>query len=219
VDVEAGIIELDDGSTHKADLIVAADELNSVVRSAAIKNDTKPTPSGLDTFRFLIPTKILENEPALKEMYQRKAAGQGSWIIKDTTDKAIERHIIWYHCQGYVIYVPHIVHRLIFGSGEVQNFVGIHPTRDKQSEGRAEFADNARESLLSEFSHFHPDLLRIFRFVGHQMWRVTMLTIAHRLSEELSVKCWTLFDQKPLPTWQYGKVLLNGDSAHPVRFP
>ncbi len=103
-----------------------------------MKNDTKPTPSGLDTFRFLIPTKRLENEPALKEIYQRKAGGQGSWIIKDTTDMAIKRHIIWYHCQGYVIYVPLIVHRLIVDSGEVQNFVGIHPTRQYCHEGQTE---------------------------------------------------------------------------------
>ncbi len=33
VDVEAGIVGLDDGSTHKADLIVAADGLDSVVKA------------------------------------------------------------------------------------------------------------------------------------------------------------------------------------------
>ncbi len=40
------------------------------------------------------------------------------------------------------------------------------------------------------------------------------LTVDCSLSGD--VKCWPLFVHDPLPTWVYGKVVLIGDSAHPV---
>lgn len=70
--------------------------------------------------------------------------------------------------------------------------------------------------MLQEFSHFHPDILKILRFelsfghFGHEG-----LTVGSRLSND--VKCWPLFVHEPLPSWIYGKVVLVGDAAHPVR--
>ncbi|KAK3172080.1 hypothetical protein OEA41_004165 [Lepraria neglecta] len=52
---EEGIVELEDGSKHEADLIVAADGLHSVVRSIALKQQAKPSSSGLSAFRFWSP--------------------------------------------------------------------------------------------------------------------------------------------------------------------
>ena len=37
--------------------------------------------------------------------------------------------------------------------GDVQNFVGIHPTRDDENA-------NVKASMMDEFSHFKPELLR-----------------------------------------------------------
>ncbi len=99
VTAEEGIVWLDDGSVHQADLIVAADGLRSVIRSAVLKQESKPSPTGLSAFRFLIPTKKLESDHALRELLKWKV--QGLTIIADTTDTTNERHLVWYSCQGY----------------------------------------------------------------------------------------------------------------------
>ena len=96
---EEGIIELDDGSVHQADLIVAADGLHSVLRSIVLKRESLPSPTGLSAFRFLLPTERLKADPALRELLNWKV--QGSTIIADTTDTVNERHLVWYDCQGY----------------------------------------------------------------------------------------------------------------------
>ena len=99
VDAAKGIVELEDGSVHHADLIVAADGLHSVLRSTVLKQESAPSPTGLSAFRFLIPTKELENDQALRELLKWKV--QGLTLIADTTDTVNERHLIWYNCQGY----------------------------------------------------------------------------------------------------------------------
>lgn len=50
-------------------------------------------------------------------------------------------------------------------SGEVQNFVGIHPTRGEVEEAHSDGAAELKDAMLQEFSHFHPDILKIFQFV------------------------------------------------------
>ena len=99
VNIEDGIIELEDSSKHQADLIVAADGLHSVVRSAALKHESKPMPSGLSAFRFLVPTKTLEEDPALTQLLKWKVPLSAT-ILADTTETVKERHAVWYECQG-----------------------------------------------------------------------------------------------------------------------
>lgn len=99
VNMEDGKIELEDGSKHQADLIVAADGLHSMVRSVALKHESKPIPSGLSAFRFLVPTKTLEEDPALMHMLKWKVPLSAT-ILADTTETMKERHAVWYECQG-----------------------------------------------------------------------------------------------------------------------
>lgn len=99
VNIEDGIIELEDSSKHQADLIVAADGLHSIVRSAALEHESKPIPSGLSAFRFLVPTKTLEEDPALTHMLKWKVPLSAT-ILADTTETVKERHAVWYECQG-----------------------------------------------------------------------------------------------------------------------
>ena len=86
---------------------------------------------------------------------------------------------------------------LILCRGDVQNLVGIHPTEHVPNFDGTFFAKDAKDSMLQEFDHYHPDILKLFN-----------------LAEE--VKCWPLYIHEPLDSWQYGKVLLIGDAAHPV---
>jgi salicylate hydroxylase len=98
VDTTEGIIELEDGSKREADLILAADGLHSVVKSAALKHEAKPTPSGLSAFRFLIPTDTLRDDPSLSRLLKWKVPGLT--ILADTANTVKERHVVWYPCQG-----------------------------------------------------------------------------------------------------------------------
>lgn len=99
VNIEDGIIELEDSSKHQADLIVAADGLHSFVRSAVLKREAKPIPSGLSAFRFLVPTKMLEEDLATTNLLKWKVA-LSTTILADTTETVKERPIVWYECQG-----------------------------------------------------------------------------------------------------------------------
>ena len=99
VNIENGIIELEDGSKHEADLIVAADGLHSILRSAALKHEAKPIASGLSAFRFLVPTKTLEEDPGMANLLKWKVPLSAT-ILADTTETVKERHAVWYECQG-----------------------------------------------------------------------------------------------------------------------
>ncbi len=99
VNIEDGIIELEDSSKHKADLIVAADGLHSVMRSSVLKHEAKPTASGLSAFRFLASTKTLKEDPALTNLLKWKDPGAAT-ILADTTETVNERHVVWYECQA-----------------------------------------------------------------------------------------------------------------------
>ena len=94
---DSGIVELDDGSTHSADLVVAADGLHSIMRSMVTGGQALPT--GLSAFRFLLPTSLMRQNPELSKLLDWKVPGAS--IIADTKDPVHERHMVWYDCQRY----------------------------------------------------------------------------------------------------------------------
>ena len=53
---------------------------------------------------------------------------------------------------------------LIMDSGEVQNFVGIHPTSEEIDRIQPSNSAEVKESMVQEFHHFHPDIVKLFRF-------------------------------------------------------
>lgn len=79
-------------------------------------------------------------------------------------------------------------------SGELQNFVGTHPSSSTCIE---EASDELRAAMLSEFGHFDPRLAKMISLSSH-------------------VKRWPLWRHDPLPTWVRGRVVLIGDAAHPM---
>ena len=99
---EKGTVELADGSLHTADLVVAADGLHSVVKEAVLGSQI-PTShdSGCSAFRFLIPTKQLTRDPELALTVRDKC--RGPTVLADLTDGVVDRHIVWYDCQGFVV--------------------------------------------------------------------------------------------------------------------
>ena len=96
-----GSITLKDGSRHTADLIVAADGLHSILRRTVVTDETRaPSPSGLSAFRFLMDTKVLEDDAVLAEALE--ARGTGYALIVEPVDKITERHMVWYSCREWV---------------------------------------------------------------------------------------------------------------------
>ena len=96
---EEGTVTLADGSIKEADLIVAADGVNSVLRGAVLEGQApEASPTGLSAYRFLIPTKDFINDPQLAMWLKEKC--KGPTILADTGELHRERHIIWYDCQG-----------------------------------------------------------------------------------------------------------------------
>ena len=99
-----GSVTLKDGSRHDADLIVAADGLHSVLRNTVLTHDAKtPSLSGLSSFRFLLDTKVLKDDPKFGRVLEAK--GPGFTILIDAKDTINERHIVWYPCREYVVHL------------------------------------------------------------------------------------------------------------------
>lgn len=96
---EEGTVTLMDGSVKKADLVVAADGVHSMLRNVVFRHEApKASPTGLSAFRFLVPTDGLREDPQLMEFLEWKC--EGPTILADTCEMQSERHIVWYDCQG-----------------------------------------------------------------------------------------------------------------------
>lgn len=101
-DAEQGYVLLEDGTRHRADLIIGADGLHSVLRGVVLgdQDAAKATPSGMSAFRFMIPTSELQDDPHFRELM--KVKGRGNSVLVDTTHQT-ERHMVWYTCREYVL--------------------------------------------------------------------------------------------------------------------
>ncbi|KAH9907543.1 hypothetical protein F4778DRAFT_769022 [Xylariomycetidae sp. FL2044] len=60
VDAEAGIVVLEGGGKLQADLVVGADGIHSVVRTAILGERRDAVPTGISAYRMLVPTESLE---------------------------------------------------------------------------------------------------------------------------------------------------------------
>ncbi|KAG6986533.1 6-hydroxynicotinate 3-monooxygenase [Physcia stellaris] len=175
---EQGHLYLGNGTRIDADLIIGADGVHSLVRDAILgQQSSMVTTTELSAFRSLIPTAKLEERLAtskpLHDLYLSKH--RGSSIYADTTTKK-ERHLVWYDCRG----------------GEVQNIVGIHPTRSEDGKDT-----DPKEALLEEFGHFGAGLVELLG-----------------LAENVAV--WPLQDYLPFSRWTSNNIVLIGDAAHPM---
>lgn len=102
VDAMDGKVELQDGTVHRADIVVGADGLRSVVRGAVQGgiegSDTLHTK--LNAFRFLIPTQKLLSIPEGRDLMSWKHPGLTLFV--DTDNIQDERSIVWYPCRENV---------------------------------------------------------------------------------------------------------------------
>jgi salicylate hydroxylase len=99
-DAEEGFVVLEDGSRHFADLIVAGDGVHSVLRAEVLcnQNQAQARHSGMSTFRFMIPTEAIQDDPQFKRLLKIK--GKGCCLFADTTRDS-EHHMVWFTCREY----------------------------------------------------------------------------------------------------------------------
>ncbi|KAI1501362.1 putative salicylate hydroxylase [Biscogniauxia marginata] len=138
-DADQGFVDLEDGTRHYADLIVAADGVHSFLRAVVMRDQVAAavTHSGMSAFRFMIPTSMLQDDQHFQKLLQVK--GKGSSLFADTT-RDTEHHMVWFTCRGK----------------ELQTFVGIH-------ESIQTCEDDLKTIMLKEFSHYHPSLTHVIK--------------------------------------------------------
>lgn len=101
-DADTGVVVLEDGSRHSADLIVAGDGVHSFLRAEVLRNHpdvAEARHSGMSTFRFMIPTEALQDDAQFQELLEKR--GYGCALFADTTRDS-ERHMVWFTCREYV---------------------------------------------------------------------------------------------------------------------
>jgi salicylate hydroxylase len=95
-DPNEGTVELSDGTTMNADLIIGADGIHSVAVKHIIGYDNPAIPKGLSCFRFLLPSEELIDDPetaALMEDHEGKAR---YYVVAQGNDT---KRIVWYPCR------------------------------------------------------------------------------------------------------------------------
>ncbi|BGO99599.1 hypothetical protein RTG_01864 [Rhodotorula toruloides ATCC 204091] len=152
VDCEEGVVELQDGEVIKADVIVAADGIHSVARTAVLGNQLVAKRSGHSAYRALIPADIVTSNPRIAHIVAGDAQGTGL-----TTYMGPDRRLVAYPCRR----------------SQYLNIVAIVP--DSEAEGSTEQwqVPGRPEQLLESFSAFCDDAKNILRNVSScALWQL-----------------------------------------------
>lgn len=95
------VVRLQNGDVHRADLVVCADGVHSMMRRTVLGPAAEGKGrDGLNVFRVLIPTSKFQAEEGLASLREWKS--DGTTVFADTTEGAGERHLVWYPCSGCV---------------------------------------------------------------------------------------------------------------------
>ena len=108
VDPETATVVLENGEKVQADLILGADGIYSITRSAVSGHPSKLFGSGKAAFRFLIPRKTALADPVTAKLVENESE-LSIWYGED-------RRVVMYPCDG----------------DKLLNFVCIHPDTESQ---------------------------------------------------------------------------------------
>jgi salicylate hydroxylase len=99
VDVENAEIETDDGIVWKGDVLIGADGVHSCVRKAALSTSDETgeeevsEDGGWDIFRWLLDTKIIEEDSELKALFRQ---GRQTFVYPH---QGKTFRLVWYSCR------------------------------------------------------------------------------------------------------------------------
>lgn len=169
---EGVLLEFADGTTAKADFVIGADGINSVVREALLGPEA-PKYTGTVAYRGVFPTKLLG------DFRPRSEAGK---FWSDARHPANEdRHFIFY-------YLTEAKDEIYFVTGSPE------PDWD----GRPGPVEVDMEEIKTCYEGFHEDVQRIIEACP-------------------KATKWPFLIRDPLPLWSRGRVVLLGDSCHPMK--
>ncbi|MCJ1462470.1 hypothetical protein MMC07_001072 [Pseudocyphellaria aurata] len=140
IDPSLGTVTLENGSTHKSDLVVGADGVHSMASSLVPSHGTPAAATGHSAYRFLIPTEELLADEETRPIFEGKD-GQFYIFVGE------KNRLVIYPCRN----------------NELQNFVMIHSDNDKRISQEGWNISAKVADLLDECKSFHPSLLAVCR--------------------------------------------------------
>ena len=193
VDANAGVVHTLDGRTFTGELVIGADGINSVVRSAVLSENGQgskkdaATTHDLLAYMAQIPISAVDKHAGLEFLTNSSvAAGLVSWsTAKGRADK---RRILAYHVNPREIQ--------ILGYASEEEFASEF---DEQKTTIIKGVPASR--VKAAFSEFAPSVMELFD---------------HHNAAPGTVDVWRIRDIDPLEKWHQGRTLLIGDSAHAV---
>ncbi|KAJ7081830.1 hypothetical protein B0H15DRAFT_447321 [Mycena belliarum] len=154
---EEGTITQGNGEVICGDLVVGADGINSVVRTAILGFDEKAPPSGYSCFRTVLEASSLHEKPEL------------DWLTAEIS--------------GARVIVPAIgpfrmMYIYLCRNATLVNFVGFYT----DTPGAVWNSNASREDIIEKFKDYHPRFLRLLDLPPHSpihRWQLRVLPSLH----------------------------------------
>lgn len=157
VDVENAEIETDDGIVWKGDILIGADGLHCCVRKATLSTNDEmeeeevSEDDGWDIFRWLLDTKIIEEDSELKALFRQ---GRQTFVYPH---QGKTFRLVWYS----------------YRDGELQNLAAFCLAKLGESDREDYDASADKDNLLKRFSAYHPTLLKLMKAADAiKSWRL-----------------------------------------------
>lgn len=80
-DPDNGTVKIKGGETLQADLVIGADGIKSVIRTAVMGEKLKATPTGISAYRILVPTQNLQEIESLPDSIKQTDPAMTSMVI------------------------------------------------------------------------------------------------------------------------------------------
>ncbi|ORY90089.1 hypothetical protein BCR35DRAFT_317057 [Leucosporidium creatinivorum] len=139
VDGDEGTVTLGDGEILKADVLVGADGIHSIARTAVLGYDLVAKRSGHSAYRMLIPREKVIEDPELSFLVDGTSLGITTFVSHD-------RRVVAYPCRGST-------------RPELLNIVAIVPDRALEAGSTESWsAEGSVAELVASFSSFAPKL-------------------------------------------------------------
>jgi len=137
LDVETGVVRLEDGMNVAADLVVVADGTHSHFLQEVVGREVPMQRTGFSAYRGLVPFEEVMRTPGLKEVFEGELPG---FYIPTNFEKGIRS--VTYPCRNETLL----------------NWTAVHPTREMDREKDSENWHHPAEieDMLECLGGFHP---------------------------------------------------------------
>ena len=196
VDAESTTVELGDGTTTSADLVIAADGVGSVVRAAVVDDPRLHAPrasTGHSAFRFMLPKDAVLRDAVTSVVFAAAGSGMFTWM---GDDKMVLAYPVDFGKQLNVV----CTHPSALSETAAAAAGGAESSSSSSAEEARNYNQKAsRETVLSIYGEFDPVARRLVEMADPDGLRV-----------------WKLMDMDEIPAWSRNRTVLVGDACHPV---